>query len=97
MLRQRLTLSYASGSGTNSVVCTGGTLVKSGDTIANGGVDYTTVGNGIVDVNSNDLASFTNQAIVNNSTQTDAPTPNTTIGSGGSATLGTGGTITLCQ
>lgn len=92
-----ITLSYSSGSGSSSVICTGTPLVKSGDTIANGGVDYTTVENGIVDANSNDLASFTNKAVANNSTQVDAPTPNTTIGSGGTATLGSGGTITLCN
>jgi hypothetical protein len=64
-----ITLSYSSGSGGSSVVCTGSPTVNSGDTVANGGVDYTTVANGIEDAAGNDLASFTNKDVTNNSTQ----------------------------
>lgn len=64
-----ITLSYASGSGASSVVCTGSPTVNSGDVVANGGVDYTTRANGIEDAAGNDLASFTDHAVTNNSTQ----------------------------
>jgi hypothetical protein len=64
-----ITLTYASGDGTSSVVCTGSPTVNSGDTVANGGVDYTQPGNGIEDTAGNDLASLTDKAVTNNSTQ----------------------------
>ncbi len=75
-----ITLSYASGSGSTSVVCTGSPKVYSGDTIANGGIDYTTVANGIEDGAGNDLESFTNKAVTNSSTQDGvAPTLSTSV------------------
>jgi hypothetical protein len=67
-----ITLTYASGDGTNSVVCSGSPTVNSGDTVANGGVDYTQPGNGIEDAAGNDLASLTDKAVTNNSTQSAA-------------------------
>jgi hypothetical protein len=63
-----ISLSYYSGSGTSSVVCTGSPAVYLGDTVANGGIDYTTVTNGIEDGSGNDLASFIDKAVTNNST-----------------------------
>jgi len=77
------TLTYASGGGRNSMLCTGSPVVWSSDTIANGGVDYTTVADGIEDAAGNDLASFTNMAITNSST-VQAPSRMGTSISGGS-------------
>lgn len=62
-----VTLSYSSGSGTSSVVCTGSPSVDAGDTVANGGVDYTTREDGIEDAAGNDLATRENIAVTNNS------------------------------
>jgi hypothetical protein len=60
------TVSYASGSGSSSLVYTLSRTVNSGET---GTLDYTTVSNGIEDAAGNDLASFSSAAITNNSTQ----------------------------
>jgi len=68
-----VSLSYSSGSGTASVVCTGNTIVYSGDTVANGGVDYNTVVDGIQDSSGTDLESFIDKAVSNGSTQTVPP------------------------
>jgi len=65
-----IALSYSSGSGTASIVCTGSPIVYFDDTVANGGVDYTTVTNGIENSENIDLGSFTDKAVTNNSTQT---------------------------
>jgi hypothetical protein len=70
-----ITLTYASGDGTSSVVCSGSPTVNSGDTVANGGVDYTQPGNGIEDSAGNDLASLTDKAVTNNSTQGAGASP----------------------
>ncbi len=70
-----VTLSYASGTGTSSVVCTGNKTVYSGDTVANGGIDYTQPGNGIEDAAGNDLVTFIDKAVTNNSTQVAVTTP----------------------
>ena len=69
-----VTLAYSSGNNSNTIVCTGNVTVKSGDTVANGGVDYTQPGTGagVLDTSDNELASFTNKAVANNSTQEDA-------------------------
>lgn len=61
-----LTATYSSGSGSNSLVYTIGTTVNSGDTC---NLDYNGAANGIEDGAGNDLASITDKAVVNNSTQ----------------------------
>ncbi len=60
------TLTYASGSGTNSLVYTISRTIYSSETAT---TSYTQPGNGIEDVALNDLASITNRATTNNSTQ----------------------------
>lgn len=61
-----ITATYSSGSGSNSLVYTLGTTVNSGDTC---NLDYNGAANGIEDAAGNDLASITDKAITNNSTQ----------------------------
>jgi len=68
-----ITQSYASGSGTSSIVCTGSPTVNSGDTKASGAT-FTQTGNLIEDLAGNDLATVTNHAVTNNSTQGSAKT-----------------------
>jgi len=62
-----VTATYASGSGSNTLVYTLGTTILSGETCD---LDYTQPGNGIEDTAGNDLASITSAAVTNNSTQT---------------------------
>jgi hypothetical protein len=64
-----VTLSSGSGSGTSTITCTGSPTVNSGDTVANGGVDYTTRSGGIKNAKNVDLASITDKSVTNNSTQ----------------------------
>lgn len=92
-----ITLSYASGSGSNSVVCTGTPTVGIGDTIANGGADYTTVSNGIEDATGNDLASFTDKAVTNNSAVGDSCTGTLLFSWHGETTDVTTGTPSGCS
>jgi len=60
---------YASGSGSNTVVCTGSPTVLSGEAVT-AGLDYMQPGDGIEDLAGNDLASIDDKAVTNNSTQT---------------------------
>jgi hypothetical protein len=98
-----ITLTYASGDGTSSVVCTGSPTVNSGDTVANGGVDYTQPGNGIEDAAGNDLASLTDKAVTNNSIQGACGTTKTYVASsyrsgfsaGSASTIATSSTVTV--
>jgi hypothetical protein len=64
-----VTLAYASGSGTDTLVYTLSRTVNSGETFSD--FDYTQPGNGVEDLAGNDLATFTNQhaEITNSSTQ----------------------------
>ena len=62
-----ITCTYSSGSGSTALVYTLGTTVNSGETC---NLDYTQPGNGIEDEAGNDLATFSNESITNNSTQT---------------------------
>lgn len=64
-----VTLTYASGSGSSSLVYNCGRVVYAGETLSSG-LNYTQPGNGVEDSAGNDLATITNHAIVNNSTQT---------------------------
>jgi hypothetical protein len=61
-----ITATYASGSGSNSLVYTLGTTVNSGDTC---NLDYNGAANGIEDAAGNDLSAITDKAVTNNSTQ----------------------------
>lgn len=63
-----VTLTYASGSGSTTLIYTGSPTVNSGDTVATG-LDYTQPGDGIEDASGNDLATISSNAVVNNSTQ----------------------------
>lgn len=58
------TLTYSSGDGTSSLVFTASRTIESGET---GTLDYTQPGDGIEDEAGNDLASFTDQAVTNDS------------------------------
>jgi len=60
------TLTYSSGTGTNTVVCTGSVTVNSGETVTSG-LNYTP--GTITDIATNALASISGKAVVNNSTQ----------------------------
>ena len=82
-----ITLSYASGSTTGTIVCSGSPTVQSGETIT-AGLDYTTVANGIEDDSGDDLASINDHAVVNNSIQEAvAPTMSTAIIASNGTTL----------
>ncbi len=59
-----VTATYVSGSGTNTLVYTLGTVINGGETCD---LDYTQPGNGIEDVAGNDLASITSATIINSS------------------------------
>lgn len=72
-------VSYASGSGTSSLVYTLSRTIKSTETLT---YAYTQPGNGIEDTAGNDLASITSTAITNNSTQNAAPSDITLSNSG---------------
>ena len=61
-------LTYSSGSGSNTLNYTGDKTVLSSETVTDG-LDYTQPGNGIEDSSGNDLASFVDQVVTNNSTQ----------------------------
>ena len=61
------TLTYASGSGSSSLVYNFSRTILQSETVTR---SYTQPGNGIEDLAGNDLASFTAQAVTNNSTQT---------------------------
>jgi hypothetical protein len=76
------TLTYASGTGTATLIYTIGAAVQqseSGITLA-----YTTGANYIEDAAGNDLGSFTGTAVVNNSTQNTPPTVELTVTKTGS-------------
>jgi hypothetical protein len=61
-----ITLTYASGSGTSSLVYTGSPTVNSGDTCT---ISYTQPTHGITDLAGNDLASISSHAVTDGSTQ----------------------------
>lgn len=67
-------LTYSSGDGTTSLVYTGDVTVNSGET-ASSGLDYTQPGNGIEDDVGTDLATFSTEAVTNNSTEGIVVTP----------------------
>ncbi len=64
-----VTLTYSSGSGTNTLVYTTSRTISNGETCSD--FDYTQPGNGVEDAAGNDLATFTNQqaSVTNNSSQ----------------------------
>lgn len=66
-----VTLSYTSGSGTSSLVYTASRAITRNETLT---LAYTQPGDGIEDAAGNDLASFSGQAVTNNSTQNTTPT-----------------------
>lgn len=78
------TLSYASGSGSSSLVYNISRTIYSGET---GTISYTQPGSGIEDAAGNDLASFSNSSITNNSSQV----PDTTEPTVSSRTIATNG------
>lgn len=80
-----VTLSYASGSGSSSLVYTASRTIKSTETLT---LAYVQPGNGVQDAAGNDLVSFSGQSVTNNSTQNAAPTD---ISLSGSSVLTTGG------
>ena len=61
-------LTYASGSGTSTLIYTGSPTVGAGETVS-AGLDYTQPGDGVEDLSGNDLASIDDAVVVNNSTQ----------------------------
>lgn len=63
-----ITLTYASGTGTSTLVYSGSPTVNSGETVSVG-LNYTQPTHGIEDLLANDLASLTGHAVTNNSTQ----------------------------
>jgi hypothetical protein len=67
-----VTLTYASGANSNTLVYTLSRTVNSGETCSD--FDYTQPTNGVEDIAGNDLATFSNQhaSVTNNSTQTPA-------------------------
>jgi hypothetical protein len=80
------TLTYASGTGTNSLIYTISRAIEQTETAT---IAYVQPGNGIEDVANNDLASFSGASVTNNSTQYTPPIYTLTI------TKGTGiGSIT---
>lgn len=87
-----VTLTYASGSGSSSLVYNTSRTIKSTEVLT---LAYTQPGNGVEDAAGNDLVSFSGQSVTNSSTQNAAPTDislsstTTTTGSGLNATVGT--------
>lgn len=67
---EAVTLTYASGSGSNSLVYTVSRAIQQEETAT---ISYVQPGNGIEDAADNDLASFSGSAVTNNSTQTSPP------------------------
>jgi hypothetical protein len=65
------TLTYSSGSGTSSLIYTTSRTITRNDA---GTLDYVQPGNGIEDGSGNDLASFSDEPLVNDSTANTAPT-----------------------
>jgi hypothetical protein len=65
------TITYSSGTGTSSLVYTTSRTITQHDV---GTLSYVQPGNGIEDLTGNDLASFSNTAVVNNSTVNTTPT-----------------------
>jgi len=65
-----ITLTYASGDGTDTLVYTGSITVTDSDTVASG-LNYTQPGNGIEDLAGNDLENISSASVTNNSTQFD--------------------------
>jgi hypothetical protein len=68
-----VSLTYASGSGSNTLVYTTDRTIDAGETCSD--FDYTQPGNGVEDAAGNDLATFTNQQaqVTNNSTEGGDP------------------------
>lgn len=66
-----VTLSYASGSGSANLVYTASRAITRNETLT---LAYVQPGNGIEDAAGNDLASFSGQAVTNDSTVNNAPT-----------------------
>jgi hypothetical protein len=71
-----VSLTYSSGSGSNTLVYTTDRTIDAGETCSD--FDYTQPGNGVEDAAGNDLASFSNQhaQVTNNSTEGGATDPN---------------------
>jgi hypothetical protein len=74
-----VTATYSSGSGSSSLVYNLSRTINQGETVT---VSYTQPGNGIEDTSGNDLATFSNSAVTNNSSQGSNPTPGVSVGSG---------------
>ncbi len=74
-----ITLTYASGDGSTSVVCTGSPSVVADETVTVG-LNYTQPGNGIEDMVGNDLANISSKGVTNNSTATITYFGYTTVG-----------------
>jgi hypothetical protein len=70
-----VTLAYASGSGSNTLIYNLSRTIYSGET---GTVSYTQPGNGVEDASGNDLANISSSAVTNNSTQSSG-TPSGSI------------------
>lgn len=66
-----VTLSYSSGTGTNTLVYATSRTISNTETLTR---SYVQPGNGVQDAAGNDLASFSAQAVTNNSTVNGAPT-----------------------
>lgn len=64
-----VTATYASGAGTNTLTFNLSRTIASGETVTH---SYTQPGNGVEDAAGNDLATFSAQAVTNNSTQSGA-------------------------
>lgn len=67
-----VTAAYASGAGTNTLTYNLSRTIASGETVTH---SYTQPGNGVEDAAGNDLATFSAQAVTNNSTQSAGFTP----------------------
>lgn len=66
------TATYSSGSGTDTLVYTLGRTIKNTETWSD--LDFTQPGDGLQDASGNDVESFFDFPVTNNSTQNDAPT-----------------------
>jgi hypothetical protein len=87
------TLTYASGSGTSTLVYSLTKTIYKDETFSV--ESYTQPGNGIEDASGNDMLTDSDLEIVNNSTATAVGTTNKAVGAtGGSALGGTGGSFT---
>lgn len=86
------TLTYASGSGTSTLVYSISRPILDDETVT---LDYAQPGNGVEDSAGNDLAGFTEQAVTNNSTQTGGSTPVllSSVATGGTTNGVTSGSI----